>query len=76
MVDGLREALAMGQRQVQGLDKSVEALKKQLDELIAAKRSDEAELLDKFQKLLNEKKRKVRDFPEHSIPLWTLFLTS
>jgi chromosome segregation ATPase len=59
--DGLREELAASQRQVQALDKSVEALKKQLDELIAAKRSDEAELLDKFQKLLNEKKRKIRD---------------
>ena len=45
---------------VQDLELAVEELRAQLAELIQAKKDDEAEVLEKFRKLLNEKKVKIR----------------
>ncbi|KAK3191328.1 hypothetical protein K4F52_002538 [Lecanicillium sp. MT-2017a] len=43
------------------LESAVDALKTQLDELVAAKAEDETALLHKFRDLLNEKKIKIRE---------------
>ncbi|KAB5585967.1 hypothetical protein GE09DRAFT_1210557 [Coniochaeta sp. 2T2.1] len=43
------------------LEDAVKELKDQLEELIAAKKADESELLEKFRDLLNEKKVKIRE---------------
>lgn len=43
------------------LEATVDGLKAQLQEFIAAKESDETELLEKFKTLLNEKKVKIRE---------------
>jgi hypothetical protein len=46
---------------VEELEKAVNELKDQLEELIEAKKADESELLEKFRDLLNEKKVKIRE---------------
>lgn len=42
------------------LEKSTDELKKQLEDLLKAKKDDEHQLLEKFRDLLNEKKLKIR----------------
>jgi hypothetical protein len=46
---------------VKELEKAVNELKDQLEELIEAKKADESELLEKFRDLLNEKKVRIRE---------------
>ncbi|KAK3946311.1 DNA repair protein XRCC4 [Diplogelasinospora grovesii] len=53
--------LAVQVSKVQELESCVDELKKQLDELVQSKREREAELLEKFCTLLNEKKVKIRE---------------
>ncbi|KAJ0356599.1 hypothetical protein KNSL1_000315 [Colletotrichum chrysophilum] len=55
-----KEALAAATAKASKLEESVRELKAHLDELIAAKEAHEAELLEKFRDLLNEKKVKIR----------------
>lgn len=54
------EELAAATAQSKSLEQSVEELKSQLDEFIAAKEEDETQLLEKFKDLLNAKKLKIR----------------
>lgn len=55
-----RESLSSNSAKVQELSQTVDELRTQLSELIQAKEDDEAELLEKFRDLLNEKKVKIR----------------
>lgn len=55
------EAAAKSSAHVQRLEATVEGLRAQLDELVAAKEADETILLQKFRDLLNEKKVKIRE---------------
>ncbi|KAI1108425.1 hypothetical protein F5Y14DRAFT_436200 [Nemania sp. NC0429] len=54
------DELAAAKAQIKSLEQSVEELKSQLDEFIAAKEEDETQLLEKFKDLLNAKKLKIR----------------
>jgi hypothetical protein len=45
----------------QGLENEVMGLRSQLEELVVAKKTEEAELMEKFRDLLNEKKVKIRE---------------
>ncbi|KEZ43793.1 Mitotic apparatus protein p62-like protein [Scedosporium apiospermum] len=62
-----------GQR-VSKLEKELEILQNQLNELVDAKKADENDLLEKFRDLLNEKKVKIReqqrllDTSSHGVP--------
>ena len=62
-----------GQRTTK-LEKELETLQNQLNELIDAKKADENDLLEKFRDLLNEKKVKIReqqrliDASSHGVP--------
>ncbi|KAF6842936.1 mitotic apparatus protein p62-like protein [Colletotrichum musicola] len=58
--NGAKEALASATAKASRLEDTVRELKAQLEELTAAKQSDETELLEKFCDLLNEKKLKIR----------------
>ncbi|KAH8888379.1 hypothetical protein GQ53DRAFT_264429 [Thozetella sp. PMI_491] len=53
--------LALAAAKASELESVVSELKEQLEELIRAKRTDEAETLEKFRDLLNEKKIKIRE---------------
>lgn len=59
--DKIRADTAVHRRRIKELENDVAALKKQLDEFISVKESDEAILLEKFRALLNEKKLKIRE---------------
>lgn len=54
------DELAAATAQIKTLEESVEELRSQLDEFIAAKEEDETQLLEKFKDLLNAKKLKIR----------------
>jgi hypothetical protein len=58
---GDKEALATATAKADELQRAVDELKAQLDELIGTKKDHEAELLEKFRDLLNEKKVKIRE---------------
>ena len=57
----IREDLAAATAKARALENAVAELKAQLDEFLRAKESDEMELLEKFRRLLNEKKLKIRE---------------
>lgn len=59
--DSLLSSLATKSTELTTLEAQVEDLKKQLDELTAAKKTSEDDLLEKFCFLLNEKKVKIRE---------------
>ncbi|KAH6695823.1 hypothetical protein F5X68DRAFT_273026 [Plectosphaerella plurivora] len=59
--DQARETLASVTAKTSELEETVAQLRRQLDELVDAKKADEAELLVKFRDLLNEKKAKIRE---------------
>ncbi|KAI0403492.1 hypothetical protein F4802DRAFT_291381 [Xylaria palmicola] len=54
------EELAAATAKIEALEQSVNELKSQLDDFIAAKEEDETQLLEKFRDLLNSKKLKIR----------------
>ncbi|KAH8677984.1 hypothetical protein BX600DRAFT_141505 [Xylariales sp. PMI_506] len=54
------EEIAAATAKADQLEKSVNELKSQLEDLIKAKEDDETQLLEKFRDLLNEKKLKIR----------------
>ncbi len=56
-----KDDLAAALTKAAELEAAVTGLKDQLAELIQAKRTDEAEMLEKFRDLLNEKKVKIRE---------------
>ncbi|KAG8419068.1 hypothetical protein J3459_011562 [Metarhizium acridum] len=56
-----KAAASASDAQVRDLQTSVDELRSQLDELVAAKQEDEAVVLQKFRDLLNEKKVKIRE---------------
>jgi DNA-binding protein H-NS len=59
--DQARETLASVTAKTAELEETAAQLRRQLDELVEAKKSDEEELLVKFRDLLNEKKVKIRE---------------
>ncbi|KAI1427545.1 hypothetical protein F5Y12DRAFT_712080 [Xylaria sp. FL1777] len=54
------EELAAATAKIESLEHSIEQLKAQLEDFIAAKEEDETQMLEKFRDLLNEKKLKIR----------------
>ncbi|KAJ9149833.1 hypothetical protein NKR23_g3911 [Pleurostoma richardsiae] len=57
----LKEELAAATSKASDLEKAVEELNTQLEELIKAKDEEESALLEKFRDILNEKKLKIRE---------------
>ena len=59
--DECNQELAEQRAKAQNLENEITELKAQLDELIEAKKAEDAELLEKFRDLLNQKKVKIRE---------------